>query len=174
MFVIVCMPVATLLLVAAYCCLVSAFLLPLVAASLSVHSCCLVAACCCLVSAFLLPHKNVLTRQQHAATMSVHACFLVAAKSVPTYCPCCCLAPGVMLPALVGSVIIVMLLQHCCSLLVLGMDHYGSKEWAEIQEKLLPFKTPNQVHAQGLVPVPCAAGNRFFWAIGKYIHKVLL
>ena len=31
------------------------------------------------------------------------------------------------------------------SLLVLGMDHYGSSAWKIIQERLLPTKTPKQV-----------------------------
>lgn len=31
------------------------------------------------------------------------------------------------------------------SLLVMGMDHYGSSSWKLIQENLLPTKTPHQV-----------------------------
>ena len=32
-----------------------------------------------------------------------------------------------------------------CSLLVLGMEHYGSNEWQEIQRNVLPTKTLKQV-----------------------------
>ena len=45
------------------------------------------------------------------------------------------------------------------SLLVLGMDHYGSSSWKLIQEKLLPTKTTKQVSLVTVMPLVCYYGN---------------
>ena len=58
------------------------------------------------------------------------------------------------------------LLLHVLSLLVMGMDHYGSvKAWNVIQEKLMPIKTPKQLQLR----VKNACANR----TGDNVIKVL-
>ena len=56
---------------------------------------------------------------------------------------------------------------HMLSLLVMGMDHFGSvKAWSEIQEKLMPMKTAKQLQLR----VKNASANR----TGDNVIKVLI
>ena len=52
------------------------------------------------------------------------------------------------------------------SLLVMGMDHYGSSSWKLIHENLLPTKTPHQVREIGphwrISPFPDCVAEQFY------------
>lgn len=59
---------------------------------------------------------------------------------------------------------------HMLSLLVMGMDHYGSvKVWDVIQEKLMPMKTPKQLQLR----VKNASANRTGDNVIKVLHSEL-